>query len=134
MTAPRRPETRPPSRPRRSRIRVLLSRLGIALLGCAIALIACARVHSPVRPASAHCSLSPTSLDFGSVTGGSHADQTFTLTNTGSDRIAGSVGASCDGFSIAGGTAYDLAPTEAASFTVRFAPSHSGSFACDVSI
>ena len=80
--------------------------------------------------------VSPTSLNFGSVTVGSSATQTVTATNTGTANVTIS-GASATGrgFSASGsGLPLTLAPAQSAALSVTFAPSTAGSAAGSVSI
>jgi hypothetical protein len=61
---------------------------------------------------------------------GSSDERSFTITNTGNARLTGTVTESCAEFSLVGGGDYDLAPTEAATFGVRFAPTSGGIKSC----
>jgi len=79
---------------------------------------------------NAECAVSPTSLSFGTVALGSSDERSFTITNTGNARLTGTVTESCAEFSLVGGGDYDLAPTEAATFGVRFAPTSGGIKSC----
>ena len=81
---------------------------------------------------AASCGLSTTTLDFGAVLVGATGDAGFTITNTGGATLSGTVQESCPEFSLVGGGNYDLAPTEQATFTVRFAPTTSGAKNCTI--
>jgi len=79
------------------------------------------------------CQVSPASLDFGTVTVGDHADDTYTITNTGSGTLTGTVGETCDHYSIVSGSgAYSLAAGEFREVTVRFEPTASGAHLCEI--
>jgi hypothetical protein len=80
-------------------------------------------------------SLSPTSLNFGSLTTGSSTTQTVTLTNTGNSAVSISqIAASGTGFSVSTLGSFSLAPGQATSFSVGFAPSAAGSFTGSVAV
>jgi hypothetical protein len=80
------------------------------------------------------CSVSPTTLSFGTVlVGDCSAPQDFTITNTGSATLAGSVGESCADYEITSGSgAYSLAPGEVRTVSVRFCPQSLGSKNCTI--
>jgi hypothetical protein len=78
------------------------------------------------------CGVSPTNLDFGTVNVGATGDKSFTITNTGNTRLTGVVSESCPEFSLVGGTTYDLAPTQQATFTIRFSPTSAGDKSCTI--
>jgi hypothetical protein len=85
--------------------------------------------HAPV------CEVSPTSLDFEVVEIAEHVDQDFTITNTGTGLLAGSVSTVSPGYSIvSGGGAYSLSAGQSHAVTVRFQPTvkgtHSGHITC----
>jgi hypothetical protein len=79
------------------------------------------------------CTLSATEIDFGSVYIGASVDRVFTITNTGSKTIIGTITESCSQFSIVsqGGT-FSLAPGAHRDVTVRFAPTATGVQGCTV--
>ncbi|UCF05882.1 MAG: choice-of-anchor D domain-containing protein [bacterium] len=78
--------------------------------------------------------VNPASLDFGMVTIGEQMDRSFTITNTDSCSLVGSVEESCVYFSIvSGGGAYALVPGESLIVAVRFEPLTLGAAACTVS-
>jgi hypothetical protein len=83
-----------------------------------------------------HLSLSPTSINFNSITVGSSGQQTVKLTNTGmmsmtiSQAVLSGVGFSISGIS----TPLTLAPGQNISFSVKFAPSATGNATGSVSI
>jgi len=78
------------------------------------------------------CDVSDSSLDFGTVMLGSHADTTFTMTNAGGWWLAGGVFTNSPDFSIIGDFEYSLAAGESATFAVRFAPSLAGLDTCTI--
>lgn len=79
------------------------------------------------------CQVSPTNLDFGSVTVGGTSDRTFTITNTGTQALSGTVSEACDPFSIvSGGGAYTLAASEVRTVTIQYAPTSAGSHTCTI--
>jgi hypothetical protein len=79
------------------------------------------------------CTLDPASLNFGSVTVGQNADLTFTLRNTGSGTLSGTLTESCPAFAIVGSPAYTLAAGQSVTFTVRFSPTQAGPQSCVIS-
>ena len=88
-----------------------------------------------VRPTgeTAGCQVTPSALSFPSTAVGSTAELSFTLTNTGSGTLSGSISASCAQFSIIQGNgAYSLTPGGTHSVTVRYAPTAAGSHTCQV--
>jgi hypothetical protein len=80
------------------------------------------------------CDVSPASLDFGAVPLGQMLDRTFTISNTGSTQLTGTVTSPCADFSIPGQSSYDVAPGGSATLIVRFRPSTAGSQSCQVSV
>src|SRR5262245_40569369 len=76
------------------------------------------------------CALNPGSLAFGSVTVGQSADKTFTLQNTGSATLSGTLTESCSDFAIVGSPAYALTAGQTATFTIRFSPPQAGPQSC----
>ncbi len=79
------------------------------------------------------CQVTPTALDFGTVTVGSHEDATFTIENIGTGQLRGSVGETCDHYSIvSGGGSYSLGAGESVTVTVRFEPTSNGTHVCTV--
>jgi hypothetical protein len=83
------------------------------------------------------CFETPTFLDFGSVQVGSFADRTFTITNTGSGTLAGTMrNFGPAAYSLVGDPALNLAPGQSKQFTVRFAPqgvgTSNGAFDCSL--
>ncbi len=77
------------------------------------------------------CSVSPTSLNFGSVPVGGSSAQTFTVSNTGSTVLSGTVTESCASFSVSP-SSYTLFPGGSATFTVTFAPASAGAKTCTI--
>ena len=82
--------------------------------------------------ATAGCSVSPTSLNFGTVAPGSSATQTFVIKNTGSGILSGTVSESCPDFSVSP-SSYSLMPGATKTFTVTFSPTSQGSKSCMIS-
>jgi hypothetical protein len=101
---------------------------------CTVSIAGCSElaVTGQGVTATPSCNVSPTVLDFGTVTSGASSDTTFTIINTGNTRLSGTVSESCPEFSLAGTGVYDLAPTEQATFTVRFSPAGEGSKSCTI--
>jgi len=81
-------------------------------------------------------SASPTSLTFGSLTTGTSATQSVTISNTGNSSVSISqVSASGAGFSTSGiAMPLSLAAGQSASFTVTFAPASAGNLPGSVTI
>lgn len=79
---------------------------------------------------NAVCQVSSLSLDFGFVPIGESAERTFTIMNTGGDTLSGQFSEACEGFSLAGETAYALTSGESHSIVVRFTPSTTGPAEC----
>jgi hypothetical protein len=80
------------------------------------------------------CSVSPTSIDFGSIRQGNHVDTTFTIKNVGISDLYGDVSETCNHFDItAGGGAYILPGGDSLVVSVRFEPTADGMFNCNVS-
>jgi immune inhibitor A len=82
---------------------------------------------------SADGQVSPANLDFGNVAVGSFADDSFTITNTGSGTLTGTVSESCSHFSIvSGGGSYSLNSGQSRVVTVRFQPTVAGPHNCSI--
>jgi Abnormal spindle-like microcephaly-assoc'd, ASPM-SPD-2-Hydin/Transmembrane protein 131-like N-terminal len=81
-------------------------------------------------------SVNPASLNFGSVSDGTAASQSFTFTNTGNSSVAVTgVSVKGTGYSILSGSgAVTLSPNQSASVSVQFAPSAAGSATGSVAI
>ena len=77
-------------------------------------------------------SVTPSSLDFGSLIVGSTLDLTLTVQNTGSGTLSGSASVAAP-FSVVSGAAYSLGANESQSVTVRYSPSAAGNHAQNVS-
>ena len=89
------------------------------------------KAASPTAPApNPICSLSPTSLSFGTVTIGSSATLQFTLTNSGTGTLSGTVTDTSSRFTLIGPVSYSLGAGQATSFTVRFTPAGVGAASC----
>ena len=109
--------------------RALCLVLGLALGSL---LTGCGGDDKPTQPTDG-CEVTPAQLDFGTVTQGSPADRTFTIRNSGSTVLSGSVSESCDAFSITvGGGSFSLSAGQSRTVTVRFSPTGTGSFSCAV--
>jgi hypothetical protein len=79
------------------------------------------------------CAVSPTTLDFGTVTVGGSRDLSFTIANSGGGTLAGTVSEVCDPYSIvSGGGAYSLVGGQMRTITVRFAPTAAGDVPCSI--
>lgn len=79
------------------------------------------------------CSVTPATLDFGSVNVGATVDSTFTITNTGVGTLTGTVSEACADYSITQGEgAYALGEGEMLTVTVRFEPQSAGALPCTI--
>lgn len=79
------------------------------------------------------CSVTPTTIELGTVTIGSFVEADFIIQNTGGGTISGSVSESCTGYSVvSGGGAYILGAGVTREVTVRFAPTTTGGQLCTV--
>jgi hypothetical protein len=72
-------------------------------------------------------SVTPNSLDFGSVNVGESAEQDFTVQNTGGGTLNGNASTSAP-FSIPAGDSYSLASGLSQATTIRFSPTSAGTF------
>jgi HYDIN/CFA65/VesB family protein len=102
-------------------------------------ILACSKKTSPPtapnNPApNPVCSLSPTTLGFGTVAVGSSADLSFTLTNTGTGTLSGTVTDTCGGVQLVGSGSYSLGAGQSAAFTIRFAPTTAKAYSCPVTV
>jgi hypothetical protein len=92
----------------------------------------CSGVASGV--AHADFTVAPTTtVSFGSVATGATVDRTFTVQNTSTATLSGSVSVGAP-FLIAAGGSFSLAPNASQSVTVRFAPTAAGSFLGNVNV
>lgn len=73
-------------------------------------------------------SVAPASLDFGTVTVGSSADRTFSVSNVGAGTLGGTATVSAPFSVVAGGT-YSLAAGQSQTVTVRFTPASATTYA-----
>jgi hypothetical protein len=81
------------------------------------------------------CSLDQADLAFGVVPVGTSVDRSFSITNTGGGKLAGSVGTTCTGFAVvSGGGAFSLGTGASLVVTVRFTPPSPLPFSCSVTI
>jgi hypothetical protein len=88
-----------------------------------------------VYTSQAECSLDPTDIDFGSLDLGEETLRQLTITNTGSDLLAGDVPASCGVFEIVAGSGpFSLAGGQSHEVTIRFAPEQEGLFSCQLDL
>jgi hypothetical protein len=78
------------------------------------------------------CEVTPTTIDFGTVTLGQVVDRTFTLKNLSNVTMAGSIGGTTTAFSVPGSTSYSLAPGQTATFIVRFTSDQPGPFSATI--
>ena len=78
------------------------------------------------------CEVTPTTIDFDSVTVTQTADKTFTIKNTGGGTLSGRVSESCSELTIVGGKTYSLGTGQSTSFTVRFSPTTPGDKSCTI--
>ena len=92
-----------------------------------LALGALLDIDNPSPPA---LSVTPGSLDFGSVIVGSSADKTFVVRNTGGGTLTGSVSASPP-FSIVSGGSFSLTRGKSQTVVVRFSPTVLGVLAAN---
>jgi parallel beta-helix repeat protein len=76
---------------------------------------------SATNSGSAGISVTPTIQDFGSLLVGSTADRAFSVQNTGSSTLSGSVTVSAP-FSIVSGSPYTIAVAQTQTVTVRYSP------------
>lgn len=81
------------------------------------------------------CRITPSSLVFDTVAVGLTKDLTFTIKNTGTGTLTGSVSESCPAYAIqSGGGSYSLTANQEKIVTVRFAPTSAGLQSCAVSL
>ncbi|MFA7331094.1 MAG: choice-of-anchor D domain-containing protein [Candidatus Delongbacteria bacterium] len=79
---------------------------------------------------SPECSVTPTSLDFGTVLPGTVVTRTFTITNTGGGTLSGTVSETCAAYSITSGGNYNLGAGQSQTITVQFQSAVAGTYAC----
>ncbi len=81
------------------------------------------------------CSLSTTSLGYGTISTGSTKDLSFTIKNTGAQTISGSALEFCNEYSITSGSgAFSLTTGQSRTVTVRFSPTNAGTFNCSINL
>jgi hypothetical protein len=111
--------------------RVLTS---VGILAGSMLIVDCSKQgSSPTAPppSDPSCSLSATSLNFGTVTVGNSADRQVTLTNSGSGTLSGTMSPDTSSFfAVVGVATYSLTAGQSATFTIRFTPVGSGSAGC----
>jgi hypothetical protein len=79
------------------------------------------------------CQVTPTTLNFGTVTVGQFADLSFVLKNIGGGTLEGTIDEACADFSlVSGGGAYALAGGDSVVVVVRFAPATAGGANCTI--
>jgi len=84
-----------------------------------------------VNIANPTISVTPSSIDFGTVGTGSSVDKNFTVTNTGGGLLSGSVTTTAP-YSIVSGGTYNLSGGQGQTVVVRFAPTTTGTFVANV--
>jgi hypothetical protein len=77
--------------------------------------------------------VTPSSLNFGSVTVNTTKDLTFTVQNTGNGTLAGTAAASGAPFSVVAGSPFSLGAGASRTVTVRFSPTSLATFSGNVS-
>jgi len=82
-------------------------------------------------PSPPQISVTPTSLNFGSVGVGDSADQTFTVQNTGGGTLTGSAGTTAP-FSVVSGSPFSIDAGASNFVVVRFSPTATGTFTRNV--
>jgi hypothetical protein len=109
-------------------------RILLVLIVPLLALAACSDDDSPAAPEKDPvCSITPDTLDFGTIAVGDVRDLTFTVKNTGGGTLSGDISETCTHFSIlAGGGAFSLDGGESVVVTVRFEPIDEGPHTCAV--
>jgi hypothetical protein len=112
------------------RVMLLLLPFGVGVLS----LNCSKKSEPPTAPPSPNpaCSLSPSTLNFDTVTIGASTDRQFTLTNTGTGTLAGTVSSPCGEFAVVGPAAYSLTAGQSATLTIRFTPTTTGTRACTI--
>ena len=98
------------------------------LLIVSVLSLSCSKKSTPPtapKPSPA-CSVNSTTLTFGTVTVGSSADRTFTLTNTGGGNLSGTATESSTEFAIIGAATYSLGAGQVFTGTLRFSPTSPG--------
>jgi hypothetical protein len=102
--------------------------LTAALLFTVASILNCSKkAATPVAPPNPPaCSVTPSSLDFGSATVGSSADRSFTVKNAGGGTLAGTATTSSPGYAVISGGSYSLGAGQQATVTVRFTPTSAG--------
>ncbi len=88
-----------------------------------------AKLKEPVSPI---ISVTPDSIDFGSVEVGDSLQRSFTVTNIGAGTLDGDATLVGDGFTVASGTPYSLTAGQSAIVTIEFAPPSAGEFSATV--
>lgn len=107
---------------------------GIMALLLLLLLAGCGRRHKLPSEliGEPRCLVSPTTIDFGTVTIGQSAERTFTIANTGEGTLSGTVSEGCPDYSIVGSTSYGLAAGQSATIRIRFEPLSPGQKNCDI--
>lgn len=101
------------------------------LLGSTCPSIQCSGTGDDCEPPV--CSLSTTSLGFGTVCAGDIADRSFQICNAGAGTLTGSIRENCDEFTIGQGAGpYSLGAGECKGVSIRFRPESEGSKTCNI--
>jgi len=109
------------------------SSLGALLLALA-SIVGCSDLGAPLKP-NPQGVVSISALDFGTVALSQSSDRTFTLSNSGTGTLAGTVSVSCGAYTIeSGGGPYSLAGGESRTIAIRFAPDTVGDFSCELDL
>jgi hypothetical protein len=114
------------------RAALLTSIVPALILVCVVLLSGCGGDSGNPSEPNPICGLDVQSLAFGSVTVGESRDLTFTITNTGSGTLAGTVSDTCADFSIITNATYSLEGGVSTTVTVRFLPQSAGAKACTI--
>lgn len=87
---------------------------------------ACVDVDCTGEGYAESCAVTPSSLDFGTVSVGEDVDLAFEITNTGTKVLTGMMSEASEHFSLLGNTSYNLSPGETRILSVRFSPTTAG--------
>ncbi|MCC6350245.1 MAG: choice-of-anchor D domain-containing protein [Candidatus Eisenbacteria bacterium] len=91
--------------------------------------VSCTGSGAAVNPA---CEVSPNGLLYPSVPIGDRADATFTIRNTGTGTLSGTIDVPGPYFTNPGASSYSIAAGASQTFVVRFTPTHVAPESCDV--
>lgn len=84
------------------------------------------------EPLSPTISVTPDSIDFGTVEVGESLRRSFNVTNIGVGTLDGDASVSGDGFTVTGGSPYSLTAGQSSTVTIEFAPTGTGEFTATV--